>query len=351
VTTLTDSSSAVSVDAALVDDFRAATFAAFEEAFRRTDGASELGLDLAGASVVVRFSAPALAARFRPALEHIRCEPPPAPDLRIACWDRVVTGVAPPPPPWGAPDFLTGGRIRGHVYGDVRVWYDAWLQELHLYDRDRGQALFHVADAHRVPSWADRAPFRRLLTWWAADRGLVLLHAATVATDAGAVALVGPQGAGKSTTGMTCVARGFAFLGDDCCLVDPETADAFSVYARAKLESDALARLGEIPGAITDVGGGQLLVEPAAVQRRAPLRAVVLTEVTGGARSAVTPVEPRAALRALVAVTLAETGGTGTEFLAPLASLIRRLPVFRLELGTDPDEVASAVHEIVDRPT
>ena len=48
----------------------------------------------------------------------------------------------------------------------------------------------------------DRAPFRTILTWWAADHRLALVHAAAVATGDGAVVLAGTSGAGKSTTAL-----------------------------------------------------------------------------------------------------------------------------------------------------
>src|SRR5690606_23216096 len=104
-----------------------------------------------------------------------------------------------------------------------------------------------------VPRWFDRAPFRTILTWWAADQGLPLLHASAVADDSGAVAIAGASGAGKSTTALACLAAGLRIVGDDACLVrfDPEPT-IYSIYARAKLEPDALAKLPSLASLIVD---------------------------------------------------------------------------------------------------
>jgi len=51
-------------------------------------------------------------------------------------------------------------------------------------------------------------------------RGLVCLHASAVVVDGVAVALVGPAGAGKSTTAAAFAARGFSVLAEDVVTLD-----------------------------------------------------------------------------------------------------------------------------------
>jgi hypothetical protein len=55
-------------------------------------------------------------------------------------------------------------------------------------------------------------------------RGFVTLHASAVAVNGAAIALLGPQGAGKSTTAAALARRGCAVLSDDIVAVDDRDA-------------------------------------------------------------------------------------------------------------------------------
>ena len=59
-------------------------------------------------------------------------------------------------------------------------------------------------------------------------RGLVCLHASAIVVDEAAIALVGPAGAGKSTTAAAFSARGFSVLAEDVVTLD-DRADRFFV--------------------------------------------------------------------------------------------------------------------------
>lgn len=59
-------------------------------------------------------------------------------------------------------------------------------------------------------------------------RGLVSLHASAIVVDGAAIALVGPAGAGKSTTAAAFSARGFSVLAEDVVTLD-DRGDRFFV--------------------------------------------------------------------------------------------------------------------------
>jgi len=59
-------------------------------------------------------------------------------------------------------------------------------------------------------------------------RGLVCLHASAIVVDGAAIALVGPAGAGKSTTAAAFSARGFSVLAEDVVTLD-DRGDRFLV--------------------------------------------------------------------------------------------------------------------------
>jgi hypothetical protein len=258
--------------------------------------------------------------------------------------------VAPPPPPWSLDDFLVRGRIRGHLDGPVRAAYEEWARVLTLYDRRVSRAAVYAADPASVPPWFDRAPFRTVLTWWSADQGLPMLHASAVADDTWAVAIAGASGAGKSTTALTCLAAGLRIVGDDACLVrlDPEPT-IFSVYARAKLEPDALERLPSLASLIVDRHNEQTLIDPGPRRaEHARLRAVLLPSITHQPDTSVTPLGAGEALKLLVRSSLEEGVGIVDGALGAMSRLVKTVPCLRLELGTDPDGVVRAVRSVLD---
>ena len=58
-------------------------------------------------------------------------------------------------------------------------------------------------------------------------RGLVCLHASAIVVDGKAIALIGPAGAGKSTTAAAFAARGFNVLAEDVVTLDDHFGDHF----------------------------------------------------------------------------------------------------------------------------
>jgi hypothetical protein len=334
-----------------IDQFVDGCFDAFAAAQEQST-THDFTLRLAGHTIAVHYASPSLVARFCPTLEHLEVEPTDDVELTIGCWEHAATGVLPPPPPWSLDHFLARGRVRGHVDGPVRVAYDSFARVLSVFDRTRDRAVLYSADATLVPHWFDRAPFRTILTWWAADHGLPFLHASAVADDSGAVAIAGASGAGKSTTALSCLAAGLRLLGDDACAVrlDPSPS-AYSVYGRAKLELDSLARLPTLASMIVDEHEGQTLIDPG--DRRAesaPLRAVLLPRITDGTTSRRVRIPESAAVRALLASAVHEGVGIVGGMLATLADLARDVPCFALELGSDLDGVVATVCGALHEP-
>lgn len=80
------------------------------------------------------------------------------------------------------------------------------------------------------------------------QRGLLPLHASAVATDAGAIAFLGPSGTGKSSMAAFLGRRGHRIVADDICLIDPAAPREGRVVPVApwlKLWSTTLEALGE----------------------------------------------------------------------------------------------------------
>jgi hypothetical protein len=83
-------------------------------------------------------------------------------------------------------------------------------------------------------------------------RGLVCLHASAIVNDGKAIALVGPAGAGKSTTAAAFSARGFSVLAEDVVTLD-DRGDSFLVrpsYPCIRLWPASAASLYGSPSAL-----------------------------------------------------------------------------------------------------
>lgn len=330
--------------------FVADTFDAFDEAYSSGTDTTVTDAALADHHLRLRYVAPGLAGRFGATLAHLDAGDPEtsgnhAPDLEICCWDRSVTEIRAPAPPWTLDDHLRAGRIRGLTDGRIRATFDPGSRVLCLYDNERGAAVVHAASAELVPTWMDRAPFRTVLTWWAADRGLALLHASAVATSTGAVVLAGTSGAGKSTTALRCLMAGLDLLGDDACVVRsaPEP-EVHSVYRFAKVDAPLVEPLAPPLTPALPWISDEFVIDPGMRHRsRAPLRAILLPQITGGIDSRLVPVSRTEALRILGPTTLVEGGAPSAGALRAIVDLVGRVPAYRLELGTDPAGIVDTV--------
>jgi len=89
------------------------------------------------------------------------------------------------------------------------------------------------------------------------QRGLLVLHGATVQRDAGATIFVADSGAGKSTLAASLGRSGHAILGDDTMPVWPAQTGGFEVWPGSrmfKLWSDTIGALGGSADDLESVG-------------------------------------------------------------------------------------------------
>lgn len=126
--------------------------------------------------------------------------------VEILGWDSASTGQPAPQSPWAKDDFLPWDGLRGSGQDGYDFAYDVTWRLLSVWDRNEGIGGFWAADAAHLPYWEPTAPFRYLINWVLADRGVVLAHAAAVGTAEGGLLVVGRGGSGKSTTALAALA-------------------------------------------------------------------------------------------------------------------------------------------------
>ncbi|MBZ9713241.1 hypothetical protein [Deinococcus multiflagellatus] len=187
---------------------------------------------------------------------------------------NVTLGPCPPVPPGLAPQHL---RLMDR---EVPVWArgdEFWL-EGHLY----GQVGARGARLHAGPG-AARDLWALALTEVHRAGGWLPLHAALVSGPAGAAAVLGVSGAGKSTAALRLRAAGWTILAEDRAWVGPQ-GEAVGLDRTLRAYRDSVARfaphlLPEFDAAPRDPRGKALLRLDAAPP--APLRGVLCLGAAG----------------------------------------------------------------------
>lgn len=324
---------------------------AFAEAVRGA-GAVEQSLQVGDVRVRLRFAGHALARAILPAFSPVVCSGGGRHEIEVELWDEASTGVGVPEPVWRLGDVVGRGDVRSLSGERVRVQVDNWNRILTLWDREEQRGVVWAADAQRLPYWVPAAPLRPILHWGLSTRTRHMLHAGAVGDERAGALLVGPPGSGKSTTALACLDAGLGFVGDDYVLVETvPSARAVTVYSTAKLNAPSLELLPRLPASqltpdaqkfVADVADAR----PDLVRRSAVISAILLPQVTPG-RLALRPVTAAEALRALAPSTILQHSYESATGMAVMAALVREVPAYRLDLGSDISAVAPAVRELL----
>jgi hypothetical protein len=230
---------------------------------------------------------------------------------------------------------------------------------LQVYHRPSGRALQLQTTAAGLPPWEPGAPLRNFLHWHLAAPHRALLHAGTLGIGGDGVLLVGEGGSGKSGTVLAGIRHGLQTVGDDYvlgCLDDGVS--VHPLFRGLRQDPDGWRRVGLAPDLqrfpLNWQGKQQLTLEQVGAAPFVPrlrIRAVLLPVVTGSATTRLEPVDRRQAFMALAPSSLFQiSGDRGTQFRF-CAELVRRLPCFRLLLGTDPAEISGQITGWLERRT
>ncbi len=329
----------------------------FEDSAAQT-GVIERRYTIAGRSVLMRFSGAAMLDRIGAAFAHLETVaalPIDAqPVLRINIWDSVSTGAEAPP--------VLGGELAGDSSGPIYYFEEDGVQAiarwntLSVYDSVAGEAWYWAPDAAEMLSWDWASPMRMILHWWLGRDGILQVHGGAVGVPTGGVLVVGRGGSGKSTTTLSClngaVNTGLQYAGDDFVAIATQPAPyVHSLYGSGKLESHHLERFPNLLAAVANPIQGPndkavVYAErylPGVSTAGFPLLAVVVPRVAGVRDTRVVPASKGAALAALAPSTLFQLHPPHPDALAGMASLVRQVPCFTLELGTDLEQISTSI--------
>jgi hypothetical protein len=321
----------------------------FERAAEAAGGAVDLRLAVAGEPVRIRFAGSRAAEALSPAFAHLEGREDELAALTLHVWDSGSETNAP----------TTGAGASYYSEQDgVRALHQPASGVFSVLNAGADTGWFWMPDANGLPYWDYTAPFRHLLSWWLDAQGLRQVHGGAVGTEDGGVLLVGPGGSGKSTTALSILRdERLRYAGDDYVAVGSGPAPAVhSLYCSGKVHPEDLHRLPQLEHALA---AGAPADEKAVfyVERTFPghsiagfpLRAVVVPRVTDRHAARALPGTRAEALAALAPSTIFQLHPPARDALAWMAGLVRTVPTFVLELGSDVETIPAALLRILER--
>ncbi|PSB01599.1 DUF1919 domain-containing protein [Merismopedia glauca] len=321
---------------------------------------------IGGYTVRLSFTSKIMAAQMTQAIAHLDTTPTEHPALTIYLWDNATTQTH---LPGLIPDFMR--TFQWYEYLDARqnvepLCSDRFQMHFKLganifsaLDMQQNQALYWIDDASRIPYEERGSPLQTILSWWTSRQQRQYVYAAAVGTATGGVLLAAPGRSGKSTAALSCLNSPLIYASDDYCLVATDPIPyVYSLYNSAKLKG--LKDLEPFPELIPLVSNGDRLHEEKAmiflnqyfsekVVSGFPLRAILVPKITGERDTRLSKSTAIAALKALAPSTLFQLSGTGESSFQMMSTLVKQIPCYTLELGTDISQIPQVILEFLAR--
>ncbi len=258
---------------------------------------------------------------------------------------------APAPSSWGREPYkpheisklLGEAGLQGSLFHDLRFWQ--------FYDLEAHRGVQLMKGPEAFPPWEPGAPLRAFLHWAYAAQGRRMTHAGCLGLDGRGVLLAGAGGAGKSGTVLAGILNGLSSVGDDYVLVDmsQDAVSAHPVYSTLKQDAKGMERLGldRLLGPRNLNWQGKVQFRASEIGALVPADglevAAVLLPRTGSPRTTIRPATRAEALLALAPSAVYQMPGERESGFRFFSRLVARLPVFHLDLGPDPKEVAGTI--------
>jgi len=343
----------------------------FQKAVKTLGGSIDHFYSIGGRTVCLRFAGAALIPYLTPAINHLAVKPTSAPALTVCLWDQASTGIQLPPLlsrfihslNAASGQHLVDGRGELIDYNSerLRAAFNPDSHVLSLLDTEQNLAVYWLnSKASQLPYYERGAPLRTILHWWINDRTHQFVHAGAVGMATGGVLLAGKGGSGKSTTALACLGSELSYASDDYCLIATEfTPYVYSLYSTAKLRGiEDLQRFPHVASRMSNVD--RLETEkamiflnehyPDQVIAGFPIKAILLPRVSKQTETNLKVATAGAALAALAPSTLFQLPGAGRMALQTMSKLVRQVPCYVLEVGSDLSQIPEVILRLLGQP-
>lgn len=317
-------------------------------------------------TICLRFATPIMAEALTRAICHLQVPSTSNPALTVCLWDNLGTNSCLPGlmPAflnmfhWFWHDHLDGRQnIKALCSDRFQMHYKLGPNIFSALDSDRNLGLYWIADATALPYWEKGSPLQTILSWWTSGRQRQYVHAAAVGTPTGGVLLTAKGGSGKSTSALSCLKSDLSYASDDYCLIATDPVPyVYSLYSTAKLKSAKdLERFPDLAPLVTN--SDRLEEEKALIFLKEhfpekivsgfPIKAIFVPKITGKTDTRLQKTTPIHALTSLAPSTLFQLAGTGKSSFQMMSDLVKRVPCYTLELGTDISQIPQVILEFL----
>ena len=273
--------------------------------------------------------------------------------ILVACGDSL--GL-PPIPQWLLQYYsdllieleLSPTQYRVHHYPERNFW------QFYCLESQRGVQLLLTPQS--LPDWDSGSPLRNFLHWHLSEQSSGLVHAGVLGIEGRGVLLFGPGGSGKSGTVLAGILHGLQSVGDDYVLVKmADTVTAMPLFTTLKSDPSGLKRLGVDQSAdwakmLNWQGKNQFSfadITDAEQPEQIKIDALFLPQVALAEKTSLEPLQGKQAFLALAPTGIAQIPGNREQNFAFCAELSRRLPAYRVALGTDPVEIINTLKNFI----
>jgi len=308
-------------------------------------------------SVRLKFANSTLIPIVTPAIKHLHIGECTKPDIEICLWDSRSTSSVMPPPPWSNEDYGKRGQIRGYNNDRFTTAYHMGTNILSIFDYQTKTALFWMNDARVIPSYESSAPLKSILHWAMKSYQKQMMHAAAIGRPDSGIVVVGKGGSGKSTIALSSLISPLYYVGDDYILFgyDGETV-VYSIYNSAKVEWGHLGKFPHLEDKVSNSGRcdhEKAIIfiydhYPMKMTRRMAVRAVVVPAITGEKETTIKPVSSSEGIKAALPSTIFQLAGADSETFAFVSNIMKTLPCYSLEVGTEINEISTVLTDFVD---
>lgn len=347
-----------SEDARPVAFFRAVS-QAFQQAEQVAGGQVDRYYTIGDHTIRLRFAGPALVPFVTPALAHLAAGPDQPPALTVRIWDSASTHTQMPPPPWNEVDYDRGGEIWRFSNERFSALFQPDVSIMNMLDSEKNQAIYWICDCRDLRFYEKASPLRTLLYWWMGGHDRQMVHAAATGNSKGGVLIAGKGGSGKSSTSLVCLHSGLLYVGDNYVLLSQDpTPFAHSLYNSCTLHAPHMHQ--RFPWLVAKTSNREKLDAekallflhehyPESVATRVPIKAILLPEITHQSKTRLRRISPAQSLVSLAPSSMFILPAAGEEDFRYMASFVRRVPSYVLELGTDLTAIPGEILGLLSR--
>jgi len=238
-------------------------------------------------------------------------------------------------------------RFRLHYFDECDFWQ--------IFDRETSTGYQLMPHALGYPKWDPGSPLRNFVHWQLLEVGHSLMHAGTLGNSGRGIMLAGEGGSGKSATVLSGIMHGLNSVGDDYVAFQQEKSiTASKAFEIVKLDPDRMEKLGigTSDGEAPNWQGKHLLALDTVAGRSMPssmtINAICLPFVAGKSRTKIARASAQEAFLALAPSGISQIPSARAEMFGFAASMSKKLPAYRVALGTEPDELVGVLKEFVE---